>query len=90
VLIGSHQKLGLDDRPTTSLLSHPTMAALLSKAPYDTSGMGQSRFRYGVQHRTENHGFFASPTESEFSEHYDSKPSVRSVEPLETWNVIFG
>ena len=55
--------------------------ALLTKA-YDATGPGISqtpRFRYGVQHRTESHGFFTSPTESEFSEHYDTKPSIRSV-----------
>jgi mitogen-activated protein kinase kinase kinase len=43
--------------------------AMLSKAPFPTS---QYAATYRVPSTREHHGFFASPTESEFSEHFDS------------------
>ena len=55
------------------------MALLATKATYPAAGMGQasSRYAYPVHQPRENH-FFVSPTESEFSEHYDSHPSIKN------------
>jgi mitogen-activated protein kinase kinase kinase len=49
--------------------------ALLSKAPFPTSQYAASYRVPTSSSRGEHHGFFASPTESEFSEHYDSSPT---------------
>jgi len=56
------------------------MALLTTKATYPAAGMGQasSRYAYPVHQPRENHGFFVSPTESEFSEHYDSPQSIKN------------
>ena len=56
------------------------MALLTTKATYPAAGMGQasSRYAYTIQQPRENHGFFVSPTESEFSEHYDSHQSIKN------------
>jgi mitogen-activated protein kinase kinase kinase len=48
--------------------------ALLSKTPYPTS---QYAAAYRMAAPREHHGFFASPTESEFADHLDSSASVR-------------
>ncbi|KAF2666806.1 MAP kinase-like protein [Microthyrium microscopicum] len=50
------------------------MALLSAKSPYPTS---QYAATYRVPAR-EHHGFFASPTESEFSEHYESSSSIKN------------
>lgn len=54
--------------------------ALLTKAAHPARSLGQptSRYAYSVTQPRENHGFFASPTESEFSEHLDAQASVRN------------
>jgi mitogen-activated protein kinase kinase kinase len=53
--------------------------AMLSK-PYPTS---QYAATYRMPQAREHHGFFASPTESEFSEHFDSSPlSVKAWDEL--------
>lgn len=56
------------------------MALLTTKPTYPAAGMGQpaSRYAYNVSQPRENHGFFASPTESEFSEHFDAHASTRN------------
>jgi len=68
------------------LLSKTTMAMLASKAAYPqhsaSSGASQylpnaANYRLQPNASRDNHGFFASPTESEFSEHYDTPNSVR-------------
>ncbi len=51
------------------------MALLSSRTP---AGYGSNIAAYRVQQpSTQHHGFFASPTESEFSEHFDSPGTVR-------------
>ncbi|KAK3078942.1 hypothetical protein LTS18_006151, partial [Coniosporium uncinatum] len=63
------------------------MAMLASKATYPqhsaSSGASQylpnaANYRLQPNASRDNHGFFASPTESEFSEHYDTPNSVRT------------
>jgi mitogen-activated protein kinase kinase kinase len=54
------------------------MAMLSAKAPFPTS---QYAATYRVPNSREHHGFFASPTESEFSEHFDSGAPV----PVKHW-----
>lgn len=51
------------------------MALLSAKSPYPTS---QYAATYRVPSAREHHGFFASPTESEFSEHFESPTSVKN------------
>jgi mitogen-activated protein kinase kinase kinase len=51
------------------------MALLSARAPGSTSYSNVANYR--VQPSTQHHGFFASPTESEFSEHYDTPNSIR-------------
>jgi mitogen-activated protein kinase kinase kinase len=51
------------------------MALLSARTP---AGYGSNLSAYRVQQpSTQHHGFFASPTESEFSEHFDSPVTVR-------------
>lgn len=53
------------------------MAVLAARAPYPAPLAASSGIAsYRTQSR-DNHGFFASPTESEFSERYDAQDSVR-------------
>lgn len=67
------------------------MAMLASKASYTTGHAGGNGYSSGHPSAIPNYrlqtsaareqpGFFASPTESEFSEHYDNHDSVRFVE----------
>lgn len=51
------------------------MALLSAKSQYPTS---QYAAPYRVSSAREHHGFFASPTESEFSEHFESPSSVKT------------
>ncbi|KAF2428754.1 Pkinase-domain-containing protein [Tothia fuscella] len=50
------------------------MALLSARTP----GYPSNVANYRVQPSTQHHGFFASPTESEFSEHYDTPNSIRN------------
>lgn len=63
------------------------MAMLASKSPFPAyTGSGQSsssqypnmaNYRIPANSSKENNAFFASPTESEFSEHYDGAEAIR-------------
>lgn len=53
------------------------MALLSSKSPYPTSQYAAT-YRVTAAATRDHPGFFASPTESEFSEHYDSPSSVKN------------
>jgi mitogen-activated protein kinase kinase kinase len=65
------------------------MAMLASKSPYPTASLGGSSqpsaqynssvssYRNHATAARQEHAFFASPTESEFSEIYDAPDSIR-------------
>ena len=50
------------------------MALLSAKAPFPTSQYAATYRVPASSARGEHHGFFASPTESEFSEHFETAP----------------
>jgi mitogen-activated protein kinase kinase kinase len=55
------------------------MSLLSSKSPYPTSQYAAASYRVpATATREQHHGFFASPTESEFSEHFESPSSVNN------------